>query len=61
MTENIREIIDKIIYQIRNRQDYAGAAQIMRENNISLEQLAKSTFRLGIYDIAVLGDRLAGK
>jgi hypothetical protein len=61
MTQNIREIIDKIIYQVRNRHDYDSAVQIMRENNISLEQLAKSTFRLGIYDIALLGDRLAGK
>lgn len=55
---DLRNIINEIVLNVRNKHDIDAAVQIMHNNHISLEQLSKSTLRLNIYDIAVIADRL---
>lgn len=51
-------IIQEVVYYIRNHRDYDNAATLLYNNQISLLLLAINTLRLSAEDIAKLGDKL---
>lgn len=51
-------IIQEVVYYIRNHRDYDNAATLLYNNQISLLLLASTTLRLSSSDIAKLGDKL---
>ena len=55
------DIIHQIVDLVRNFRDYDRAANLIAEHNISFEELIKSTLRLSIQDIAILGDMLRSR
>lgn len=54
---DIHDIIDEIVHHVK-RKDYESAAILVFNNNISLQQLASVTIRLGIIDFARLADHV---
>lgn len=58
--ENIRfnqqDIILQIISLIREQKDYQEAAQLIKDNNISLSYLATNTVRISMMDLAQIAD-----
>mgnify|MGYP006995712436 CR=1 FL=1 len=52
----MRNVVNQIVFKIRNEHDLNEAANILLNNNMTFEQLINSTMRLNIYDIAKLAD-----
>lgn len=55
---NISDLVHQIVFLISSREDYKSAAKIMKENNISLEELTNQTFKLGSRQLGHLADNI---
>ena len=55
----ILNVILEIIDLIRHKGDYAKAAILMQDHQLTLTKLISTTLRLSIFDIAKLGDELS--
>lgn len=53
---NMIEMIHQIIYLIKNKNDYSSAAEIILNNEISMNNLYENTFKLSQVEIAKLTD-----
>jgi len=52
------ELIHQIIYLIKHKDDYEGAARIMIDRYISIEELSERTIKLTEIELAKLVDTL---
>jgi hypothetical protein len=53
---NKTEIILNIISLIREHKNYAEAAKLIKENDISVAHLARNTLRISMMDLAYIAD-----
>ncbi|MGM0520049.1 MAG: hypothetical protein ACQERD_10445 [Campylobacterota bacterium] len=53
-----KDLSKQIVELVRHKQDYQGAAKIMIDNSMTLNELSSLTYKLRELDFAILADKI---
>lgn len=54
----IKSVVEQIIFLVKVKGDYQGAANVMLENSIDLSTLISCTYKLKDKELAILTDKI---
>lgn len=55
---NTNELIHQILYLVKYKKDFKLAAQVMKDNLISIEELSEKTLKLSQLELAKIADAI---
>lgn len=58
ITAQTKKVVEQIIFLIKVKADYQGAANLMLENSLDLSTLISCTYKLKDKELAILTDKI---
>lgn len=58
ITAQTKKVVEQIIFLIKVKADYQGAAKLMLENSLDLSTLISCTYKLKDKELAILTDKI---